>query len=185
MWARLPSYREAFSFVPPVLGRVAAGVFTGEGTFHLEPATPLERDYLRQISGNDTVDEQFRSAVFWFTDDTFEEIKRQAQANDEASQANAAWQEFRRRVRHRTETPRSMLEYLLQNEYVTNEEAEILGELYNRMRLARSALTCTGTNIPIFAFWSTGAGPCRTYRLPRKSRSSISIRAASRRVSGI
>ena len=33
-----------FSFLPPVLGRVAAGVFTGEGTFHLEPATTLERD---------------------------------------------------------------------------------------------------------------------------------------------
>jgi hypothetical protein len=127
----------SFSFVPAVLGRVAAGVFIGEGTFHLEPAMPLERDYLRQISGNETVDEQFRSAVFWFTDDTFEEIKRQAQANqannanDNAAQANAAWQELRRRVRHRTETPRSMLEYLLQNEYVVNEEAEILGELYN------------------------------------------------------
>ncbi len=120
-----------FSFVPAVLGRVSAGVFTGEGAFHLEPAIPLERDYLRQITGNDTVDEQFRSAVFWFTDDTFEEIKRQAQATDEASQATAAWQEFRRRVRRRTETPRSMLEYLLQNEYVANEEAEILGELYN------------------------------------------------------
>ena len=78
------------------------------------------------------MDERFRSAVFWFTDDTFEEIKRQAQATDEASQANAAWQEFRRRVRRRTEMPRSMLEYLLQNEYVANEEAEILGELYNR-----------------------------------------------------
>ena len=36
----------SFSFVPAVLGRVAAGVFTGEGAFHLEPAMSLERDYL-------------------------------------------------------------------------------------------------------------------------------------------
>ena len=121
-----------FSFLPPVLGRVVAGVFTGEGTFRLEPATPLERTYLRRISGEQTVDESFRSVVFWFTDDTFDEIKRQAQATDEASQAGNPWHEFRGRARHRTETPRSMLEYMLQDEDIENHEAEILGEIYNR-----------------------------------------------------
>ena len=70
-----------FNFVPPVLGRVAAAVFTGEGRLHLEPAMPLERDYLQRISGNETVDEPFQSGVFWFTDDTVAEIKRQAQRN--------------------------------------------------------------------------------------------------------
>ena len=120
-----------FSFLPPVLGRVAAGVFTGEGMFHLEPATPLERNYVRQISGEQTVDESFRSVVFWFTDDTYGEIKRQAQATDDASQAGNAWHEFRGRARHRTEVPRSMLEYMLQDEDIENYEAEILGELYN------------------------------------------------------
>ena len=120
-----------FSFLPPVLGRVAAGVYTGEGTFHLEPATTSERTYLRQISGEQTVDESFRSVVFWFTDDTFDEIKRQAQATDEASQAGNAWHEFRGRARHRTEEPRSMLEFMLQDEDIQNHEAEMLGELYN------------------------------------------------------
>ena len=121
-----------FSFLPPVLGRVAAGVFTGAGTFHLEPATTFERNYLRQISGGPAVDEPFRSVVLWFTDDTFDEIKRQAQTADEASQAGGAWHEFRSRTRHRTETPRSMLEYMLQDEDIQNYEADILGELYNR-----------------------------------------------------
>jgi len=121
-----------FSFLPPVLGRVVAGVFTGEGVFHLDPATPLERTYLRRISGEQAVDESFRSVVFWFTDDTFDEIKRQAQATDDASQAGNAWHEFRSRARRRTETPRSMLEYMLQDEDIENYEAEILGELYNR-----------------------------------------------------
>ncbi|MGA2737887.1 MAG: carboxypeptidase regulatory-like domain-containing protein [Bryobacteraceae bacterium] len=120
-----------FSFLPPVLGRVAAGVFTGEGAFHLDPATALERAYLRQISGEQTVDEPFRSVVFWFTDDTFDEVKRQAQATDQASQAGGAWHEFRGRARHRTETARSMLEYMLQDEDIKNYEAEMLGELYN------------------------------------------------------
>jgi hypothetical protein len=121
-----------FSFLPPVLGRVAAGVFTGEGTFHLEPAMSIERASLRLMSGENAVDESFRSVVFWFTDDTYEEIKRQAQATDEASQAGNAWHEFRSRARHRTELPRSFVEYLLQDEDIKNYEAEILGGLYNR-----------------------------------------------------
>ncbi|MGC9946322.1 MAG: carboxypeptidase regulatory-like domain-containing protein [Bryobacteraceae bacterium] len=121
-----------FNFLPPVLGRVAGGVFTGEGTFHLTPAIPFERSYLRQISGGETVEESFRSVVFWFTDDTFDEIKRQAQATDDASQAGGAWHEFRNRARRRTETPRSMLEFMLQDEDIPNHEAEMLGELYNR-----------------------------------------------------
>jgi hypothetical protein len=121
-----------FNFLPPLLGRVVAGVFTGEGTFHLVPAVSFERSYLHQISGAETVDESFRSVVFWFTDDTFDEVKRQAQATDEASQAGNAWHEFRGRVRHRTETPRSLLEFMLQDEDIENYEAEVLGELYDR-----------------------------------------------------
>ena len=125
-----------FSFLPPVLGRVAAGVFTGEGTFHLEPAMAVERSAMRQISGDQTVDEAFRSAVLWFTDDTFDEVKRQAQATDEAPPPGGAWheawREFRGRARHRTEAPRSMMEYYLQDTEIKNYEAEILAGLYNR-----------------------------------------------------
>ena len=121
----------AFSFLPPILGKVPAAVFTGEGSFHLDPATQLERNYLHLISGFDAVDEDFRSVVLWFSDGTDNEILKQARAVDAPSSADHAWQEFHSRARHRTENPRSMLEYLLQNEYVANQEAEILGELYN------------------------------------------------------
>ena len=120
-----------FSFLPAVLGRVAAGVFTGQGKFHLDPAVSFEKSYLRQISGAEEVDESFRSVVFWFTDDTYEEVKRQAQGAGDASEAAGAWREFRNRARHRTELPRSLLEYWLQDEDIANDEAEILGELYN------------------------------------------------------
>ena len=121
-----------FSFLPPVLGRVVGAVFTGEGSFHLDPATAMERTYVRRISGEQPVEEPFRSVVFWFTDETFAEIKRQAEATDEGSQAGSAWHEFRGRARHRTETPRSFLEYMLQDEDIENYEAEMLGEIYNR-----------------------------------------------------
>ncbi len=120
-----------FSFLPPGLGKVPAAVFTGEGSFHLDPATTLERNYLHLISGYDAVDEEFRSVVLWFSDGTYEEILKHAHAMDAPSTAAHAWQEFRSRARHRTENPRSMLEYMLESENVTNQEAEILGELYN------------------------------------------------------
>lgn len=121
-----------FSFLPPVLGHVVAGVFTGEGAFRLEPATPLERSYMRLVSGEEAVDESFRSVVFWFTDDTFDEVKRQAQGTDEASQGGSAWHEFKGRARHRTESPRTVLEYWLHDEDIQNHEVEMLAELYNR-----------------------------------------------------
>ena len=38
------------SFLPPVLGRVAVGVFVGEGEFALEPALYIERDYLKMVT---------------------------------------------------------------------------------------------------------------------------------------
>lgn len=123
-----------FSFLPPVLGRVVAGVFTGEGSFHLEPAMAIERLSLRRISGDQVVDQPFRSVVLWFTDGTYDEIKRQAQPAAEAlsREGAVAWREFRDRARHRTEAPRSMLEFFMQDEDIKNYEAEMLAALYNR-----------------------------------------------------
>ena len=147
-----------FSFLPPVLGRVVAGVFTGDGTFHLQSATPLEGNYLRRISGDRTVDAPFRSAVFWFTDDTYDEIKRQAQATDEASQSASAWHEFRSRARHRTELPRSMLEYMLQDEDIVNHEAAILGELYNKNEAGSFSAYIHGIKHPDLRFLINARG---------------------------
>lgn len=129
--ARFTFAAGSFSFVPAVEGRVVAAVFIGEGSLHLEPAMHLERDYLRLITGYGDVDEPFHAVVLWFTDDTYAEITRQAQVCNEPSQAAGAWNEFHSRARRRTETPGSFMQYLLQYEYVKNQEAEILGEIYN------------------------------------------------------
>lgn len=67
------------SFVPPVLGRVAMAAFRGEGDFALEPALLVERAHLRLITGNESIHESFERLVLCFTDDTYEEIKRQAE----------------------------------------------------------------------------------------------------------
>ncbi len=68
------------SFLAPVMGRVVRAVFVGDGQFTLAPSMKLERDYLRRITEKEAVDESFDRAVFCFTDETYAEIKRQAQS---------------------------------------------------------------------------------------------------------
>ena len=148
----------SFSFVAPVLGRVAAAVFTGEGSFRLEPAVPHERASIRLLTGDDVAFERFRSVVLWFTDGTYEEIMRHAEAADEPSQGTGAWLEFRIRTRHRTESPRSFLEYVLENEYVKNQEAETLGELYNPREAGSFSAYIRGNRHPDLRFWINRRG---------------------------
>ena len=121
------------SFLPAVMNRVVKAVFVGDGQFTLAPSLPLERGYLRLITDKDSVDETFDKAVFCFTDSTFEEIKRQAQAGGDEPRARDVLGDFEKRVRNRTERPRSFIEYLLAYEG-ENVDAEILADVYNPKR---------------------------------------------------
>jgi hypothetical protein len=118
-------------FIKPVMGRVVIGVFTGEGEFRLEPVIPLERDYLNRLTGKPAVEEVFRSVVLCFTDDTYEEISKAGKALDEAAKGGGAWNEFRDRMRRRSDEPRSMWEALLGGEDAANVDADLLAELYD------------------------------------------------------
>ncbi len=118
-------------FLPPVLGRVAMGVFLGQATFHLDPAVPTEANYLQMMTGNRTLDEEFDSAVLVFTDGTYQELKRQGTAVPAGPGVDDILNDFHRRMRHRTENPRSYLEFTLGDEEIPNVEAELLAELYN------------------------------------------------------
>jgi hypothetical protein len=121
------------SFLPAVLGRVVQAVFVGDGHFTLTPAIASERAYLRRIIEKDAVDEAFEKAVFCFTDQTFDEIKTQAQSAASEPRARDVLNDFHRRVRNRPENPRSLVEYLLTYEG-ENVDAELLGDLYNPKR---------------------------------------------------
>src|SRR5580692_12819619 len=63
------------AFLPPVLGRVAMGVFVGQGSLHFAPAFYLEAAYFKMLTDETALDEEFDSAVFCFTDDTYHELK--------------------------------------------------------------------------------------------------------------
>ncbi len=118
-------------FLPPVLGRIAIAVFSGQASFHLEPAFSLEANYLQMLTDKKTVDEEFDSAVLCFSDATYEELKREGSAAQSTNALTDSLHDFHHRMRHRNETPRSMLEAMLTYDEIPNVEAELLAELYN------------------------------------------------------
>src|SRR5262249_46193631 len=74
----------SFSFLPPVLGQVTCAVFLGEGNFKLQPAVEIAAQHLKRLSGAETVSEDFKSAILYFTDATYQEIMKVAEAADES-----------------------------------------------------------------------------------------------------
>jgi len=128
----------AFSFLPPVLGHVTTGVFVGDGNFTLDPAIKLAANHLHHMMGADAVDEDFTALVVYFSDATFDEVKKNGQLADESTQRQ---EDALKRVKELIETRRepnlltrqlTMLERLLAFEDIPNYEAEVLEELYNR-----------------------------------------------------
>ena len=62
--------------LPPVLDKVTGAVFVGEGEFLLEPAIPMEKNYLKIVYGKETLREPFTAVTFRFTDSTLEELSK-------------------------------------------------------------------------------------------------------------
>ncbi|HZS03764.1 MAG TPA: carboxypeptidase regulatory-like domain-containing protein [Blastocatellia bacterium] len=122
------------SFLAPVLGRTVVAVFVGDGEFTLTPAIGIERGYLNSITGKETITEPFNRAVLCFTDETYQEIKKQGQAGGSEQRAADTLNDFHKRLRSRTDRPRSFLEYLLKYEDIENIEAMLLADLYNQRR---------------------------------------------------
>lgn len=123
--------RGQIAFLPPVLDRVAEAVFIGEGRFQMTPVIPMEQLHLQKVIGATSVDEEFTAAVFLFTDDTFDEVKKQARPAEMNPVTATIVRDFRQRVRHQPERPRSMTEAMLTGEDIPNLEADLLAELYN------------------------------------------------------
>src|SRR5262249_26978438 len=122
------------SFLAPVLGKAAIGVFTGDGEFTLTPVIYIEKRYLKQITEKDTVVEPFERLVLYFSDETRQEIKSAGKEIAADPQARNILQEFRNRMRRNTETPRSVVEAMYSGEDVENIDATTLGYLYNPKR---------------------------------------------------
>jgi hypothetical protein len=107
-------------FLAPVEGRVVKAIFTGDGEFTLTPAIAIERNHLRMVTEKEILVEQFQKAAFCFTDQTYQEIKRQAQAGADSAGIKDALKEFNERARTRS--------------LGQNIDARLLADIYNPKR---------------------------------------------------
>jgi len=62
------------AFLEPVEGRVTGAVFVGQGELLLMPPDPVERRSMTRFTGAPVLNERFSSALFRFTDDTYERL---------------------------------------------------------------------------------------------------------------
>jgi hypothetical protein len=65
-----------FTFAAPVAGKVVAAYFEGEGTFELAPPSSIDIRQLGRFTGKAKLVDTFHEATFFFTDDTYEELKK-------------------------------------------------------------------------------------------------------------
>ena len=59
-------------FAKPIAGKVYGAVFIGTGRVRSEPVMIFERESIQRFLKSDVIDENFKKAVFRFTDDTYE-----------------------------------------------------------------------------------------------------------------
>lgn len=127
----------SFSFLPPVLDHVTTGVFVGDGNFQLKTPDPLAALRLKHMSGSESVSEDFTATVIFFSDATFDEIKKNSQLIDASTEKHEAELKRVRSVIQTRKSPESFLrpltqlERMLNFEDIPNYDAEILAELYN------------------------------------------------------
>ncbi len=116
------------TFLAPVADRVTRAVFSGEGRFQLKPTASIETNYLAKLTGKPEVDEAFDSAALYFTDRTYDEIRKQGRMAALDPRAAGVLQDFRRRLRRNSDNPRGVVEGSFSGENAINLEAELLAD---------------------------------------------------------
>jgi Peptidase family M1 domain len=84
---RLEFRSGAFHFLAPANGKIFGAVFIGDGTYTLQPATAAEKRQLRLVTRDanlDVLTDRFDEMVLLFTDNTADEIEKQAPAKSAA-----------------------------------------------------------------------------------------------------
>ena len=89
------TFTGTFYFAAPIDGRVTGAVFIGKGTMHAEvPPSSFEKANVRRLLKADAVASDFNSAVFRFTDDTYEALAATRQDGPATAEAQKMAAEF-------------------------------------------------------------------------------------------
>ena len=92
--AKLTLRTGQITFAAPVLSRRAIAVFSGEGRLELTPVSPVDEQYIARLTGKSKVDETFDSAIFYFTDNTLEEVQKTGPGHGAGSQGGRPPERF-------------------------------------------------------------------------------------------
>jgi hypothetical protein len=138
--------------------KTSIAVFTGTGTFHLKPAIPIEERHMQRLTGTAEIDDTFDSAVFFFTDATYAEVKSQASAMALDPKAAGVLKELRDKLRK----DRTFGD-------VGNVEAELLGEIYNPKRGASFRAYMHGKRCVDLRFFMVPSGALPLMQSPEET----------------
>ncbi|PYV08739.1 MAG: hypothetical protein DMG23_12820 [Acidobacteria bacterium] len=84
------TFREGrLTFAAPVAGRVLAAVFEGQGTFTLNPPTPIDQHQIARYAKSPKLEDNFREAVFFFTDQSWDELQKLVHVQPGGASASA------------------------------------------------------------------------------------------------
>jgi Peptidase family M1 domain len=85
--------RGAIAFLEPINGKVTGAVFIGSGEIVAIPPDPIEKQQVYKFTGTPVLNETFQAAILRFTDNTYEEIRKEiSQHAEEDVTANDAAQ---------------------------------------------------------------------------------------------
>ncbi len=77
------------TFAQPVAGRVLAAYFEGQGKIQLKPPTSALQHQIARFAGGPVLQDEFKEAVFFFTDDSWEQLQKLVKIRPGASAATA------------------------------------------------------------------------------------------------
>jgi Peptidase family M1 domain len=146
------------AFVKAAADRPAIAIFTGNGVFRLKPAIPIEAKHLAKVIGKEELEETFDSAVFFFSDATYEEVKSQASAMPVDPRAAGVLKNVRDKLR-RDKTYGD----------IGNVEAELLGEIYNPRRGASFRAYLQGKKYGDLRFFMIPSGALPSVQSPEET----------------
>jgi Peptidase family M1 domain/Carboxypeptidase regulatory-like domain len=120
------------TILSPVNGVVTGAIFIGEGHFNLKPVTALDAGELSRRTGAAEVNEDFTEVVFRFTREArLRFLPGFGDRTEPSSEAAAALNRWRERMRQRRGQAVGFTQYLLQGETMDNVDADVLAAVYN------------------------------------------------------
>src|SRR5262245_33683192 len=84
--------RGVIAFLQPIQGRVTGAVFIGSGEIVAIPPDAIEKQQIYKFTGTPVLNETFQTAILRFTDNTYEELKKEISqhAEEDVTTSDAA-----------------------------------------------------------------------------------------------